>query len=45
VLELLARGSISPAIHTVLPLSEIRRAHAMLEAGDVTGRIILDPWS
>jgi NADPH:quinone reductase-like Zn-dependent oxidoreductase len=45
VLELLARGAITPAIHTVLPLSEIRRAHAMLESGEVTGRIILDPWS
>jgi NADPH:quinone reductase-like Zn-dependent oxidoreductase len=44
VLDLLARGAITPAVHAVLPLSEVREAHTMLEAGDVTGRIILDPW-
>ena len=44
VVTLLARGQIKPAIHAVMPLSELRRAHDMLEAGEVTGRIVLDPW-
>jgi len=44
VLELLQRQAIRPAIHAVLPLSQIARAHEMLERSQVTGRIVLDPW-
>ena len=44
VLALLAQKRISPAIDAVLPLSEVRAAHARLEAGEVAGRIVLDPW-
>jgi NADPH:quinone reductase-like Zn-dependent oxidoreductase len=45
VLRLLAQGVINPRIHAVLPLSEIRTAHKLLESGDVSGRIVLDPWA
>ena len=44
VVSLLAQGKIKPAIDAVMPLSELRRAHERLEAGDVSGRIVLDPW-
>jgi NADPH:quinone reductase-like Zn-dependent oxidoreductase len=44
VVALLARGKISPAIDSIMPLSELRRAHERLEAGEVSGRIVLDPW-
>ncbi|WP_322013650.1 zinc-binding alcohol dehydrogenase family protein [Paraburkholderia sp. J12] len=45
VLRLLAQGAIHPAIHAVMPLSEGRAAQALLERGDVAGRIVLDPWA
>jgi NADPH:quinone reductase-like Zn-dependent oxidoreductase len=45
VLRLLAQGAIRPAIHAVMPLSETRAAQALLESGDVEGRIVLDPWA
>lgn len=45
VLALLAQGRISPAFHAVMPMSEIASAHRALEAGGVTGRIVLDPWA
>lgn len=44
VVSLLAQRRISPAIDSVIPLSELRRAHERLEAGQVSGRIVLDPW-
>ena len=44
VVALLAQGRIRPAIHATMALSELHGAHAMLEAGDVMGRIVLDPW-
>ncbi len=44
VVDLLAQGRISPAIDTVMPLSELRRAHERLQSGTVLGRIVLDPW-
>lgn len=45
VLELLAQDRIDPAIHAVMPLSEVRVAQQLLETGQVTGRIVLDPWA
>jgi NADPH:quinone reductase-like Zn-dependent oxidoreductase len=45
ILELLAQKKIAPAIHAVMPLSEIQAAHTILESGKVTGRVILDPWA
>ncbi|HXQ54023.1 MAG TPA: zinc-binding alcohol dehydrogenase family protein [Stellaceae bacterium] len=44
VLALLAERRIGPAIHAVMPLSELPVAHRLLEAGEVSGRIVLDPW-
>jgi NADPH:quinone reductase-like Zn-dependent oxidoreductase len=44
VLALLSERRISPAIHAVMPLSALRAAHQRLEAGEVSGRIVLDPW-
>jgi NADPH:quinone reductase-like Zn-dependent oxidoreductase len=44
VVALLAQRKIKPAIDAVMPLSELRRAHERLEAGEVSGRIVLDPW-
>ncbi|MFD4577557.1 zinc-binding alcohol dehydrogenase family protein [Streptomyces sp. NPDC058417] len=45
VLRLLAEGGIRPAIHAVVPLSGIREAHVLLAKGEVTGRLIVDPWA
>jgi NADPH:quinone reductase-like Zn-dependent oxidoreductase len=44
VVTLLAQRRIKPAIHAVMPLTELRLAHEKLEAGAVFGRIVLDPW-
>jgi NADPH:quinone reductase-like Zn-dependent oxidoreductase len=45
VLKLLAQGAIRPAIHSVMPLSEVRAAQQLLDSGEVSGRIVLDPWA
>jgi NADPH2:quinone reductase len=39
----LARGEIRPLIHAKLPLKDARRAHEMIEARHVTGKILLKP--
>jgi len=44
ILALLARGAIDPAIHAVMPLSAIARAHELVERSEIAGRIVLDPW-
>lgn len=44
VMALLAQGRITPAIHAVMPMSAVREAHALMESGTVSGRIVLDPW-
>ena len=44
VLELLRHGAITPEIFRILPLSKVRDAHELVEAGKATGRIVLDPW-
>ena len=36
-------GSVTPPIHEVLPLAEARKAHEMLESGQVFGKIVLRP--
>lgn len=43
VLSLLADGSLKPPIHRVLPLSEARRAHEMIDGGEVLGKLVLSP--
>jgi len=39
----LAAGEIRPLIHARLPLAEAGRAQAMLEAGEVIGKLLLKP--
>lgn len=39
----LASGSIRPLIHARLPLKDARRAHEMIEARQVIGKILLKP--
>lgn len=36
-------GAVAPPIHAVLPLADARKAHEMLEAGQVFGKIVLRP--
>ncbi len=43
VMGLICRGAITPVIHAVLPLAEIREAHRMFEAREHFGKIILVP--
>ena len=43
LLDHLAAGRIRPLIHARLPLAEAARAHAMLEAGEVIGKIVMKP--
>jgi NADPH2:quinone reductase len=38
-----AAGRIRPLIAAVLPLEQARQAHEMVEAGQVTGKILLVP--
>lgn len=41
LLGLLKEGRIAPVVAEVLPLEEVRRAHARVEAGDVAGKLVL----
>lgn len=41
VWPLLSQGKIKPIIHTTMPLAEASRGHAMMEAGEQIGKIIL----
>ncbi len=43
LIDWLAAGQIRPLIHARLPLAEAARAHAMLEAGEVIGKLLLKP--
>jgi NADPH:quinone reductase-like Zn-dependent oxidoreductase len=43
VLSLMANGSIKPPVQRVLPLSEARTAHEMIDAGEVLGKLVLRP--
>ena len=43
LLDHLAAGAIRPLIHARLPLAEARQAHAMLESGEVIGKLLLKP--
>jgi NADPH:quinone reductase-like Zn-dependent oxidoreductase len=42
-LNLVFAGRVLPVIHSVLPLSEARKAHELLEGGEVFGKIVLTP--
>lgn len=41
--RLVAAGRLHPKVAQVLPLAEAAKAHALVEAGDITGRIVLQP--
>jgi len=43
IFDRLAEGRYRTVVDEALPLSEIRRAHERLEAGDVAGKIVLVP--
>jgi len=43
LIERLGDGAIRPRIHGVLPLSEARKAHEMLENGEIIGKLLLQP--
>ena len=43
VMDLVFKGKLSPVIHEVLPLEEARKAHEILEAGAVFGKVVLVP--
>jgi NADPH:quinone reductase len=43
LLEHLAAARIRPLIHARLPLAEAARAHQMLEAGEVVGKLVMKP--
>jgi NADPH2:quinone reductase len=43
LLDLLRRGKIHPVVAERLPLSEVRRAHEMLESSAAKGKLILVP--
>lgn len=43
VMRMVFSGALAPVIHETLPLAEARRAHEMLEAGAVFGKIVLEP--
>jgi len=43
LIDKLATGAIKPLIHARLPLKDARRAHEMLEARQVIGKVLLKP--
>lgn len=43
-LEQLATGNISVPIAATLPLSEIQKAHRLVENGEVVGKVLINPW-
>jgi NADPH:quinone reductase-like Zn-dependent oxidoreductase len=43
VMRLVADGELRPVVDRVLPLDRIRQAHEHLEAGEVFGKLVLEP--
>lgn len=43
VMRLVFDGHLEPVIHTVLPLKDARKAHALLESGEVFGKVVMTP--
>lgn len=43
VMRLVFDGRVTPVIHEVLPLDEARRAHTLMEDGEVFGKLVLVP--
>ena len=44
-LRVAAEGKIRPIINRTLPLSEATSAHRIVEQNQISGKIILEPWS
>ena len=42
-MSLVFEGRLTPVIHEVMPLDDTRRAHELLEAGEVFGKLVLVP--
>lgn len=42
-MNLVFAGRVTPPVHSRLPLSEVRAAHELLEAGGVFGKIVIQP--
>jgi NADPH:quinone reductase-like Zn-dependent oxidoreductase len=36
-------GKIRPQIERIMPLTQAAEAHRLMESGEVTGKIVLDP--
>ena len=45
VWPLVANGQVRPIVHTTLPLEEVGAAHALMEAGENVGKIVLTTGS
>lgn len=45
IFDLVARGEVRPVVDRVMPMSEVRAAHQLLEDGAVLGKLVLDPAS
>ena len=43
IFDLVAKGDVRPVVDRVLPMSEVRQAHQLLEDGAVLGKLVLDP--
>lgn len=43
VIDLFARGAVSPPVHARLALADARHAHEMLDAREIRGKVILKP--
>ena len=43
LIDLVAAGSIQPVISVRLPLAQAGRAHAMMESGEILGKLVLKP--
>ena len=44
-LDLVRTGAVRSALDKVLPLAAARDAHSMIEAGGVSGKLVLQPWA
>ena len=43
VIKLFAEGKVKPPIHARLPLADAKKAHALLDARAVHGKLVLKP--
>jgi NADPH:quinone reductase-like Zn-dependent oxidoreductase len=43
VMRLVFEGTLRPVIHETIPLDETRRAHELLEGGQVFGKLVIVP--